>query len=169
MDPSRKIPSNMKRKMRGSNSKMLQYRWNGSFQLQILQITRKTDRTEEAKKSPKREKHGENNSGPILIWYIYIVSGKVTPMKPGTPVPVRLAPWCCFHWFPQFARGCFKALLCETVLVSKSWAYCLWCLWRSHWQTRLASCLGNLPAGSDPNVQPQSWQWTMFAMGLEFG
>ena len=160
MDPSRKIPSNMKRKMRGSNSKMLQYRWNGSFQLQTAANYKENGQNRRSKKkSPKREKNGENNSGPILIWYIYILCQE------------RSLPWNQAHlslsdWRPgvvsigsrSLRGGVFKALLCETVLVSKSWAYCLWCLWRSHWQTRLASCLGNLPAGSDPNVQPQSWQ-----------
>ena len=48
-------------KMRGSNSKMLQYRWNGSFQ---LQIAGKTDTTADPK-NPKTEKK-QNNSRPFL-------------------------------------------------------------------------------------------------------
>ena len=53
MDPSRKIPSNIKSlstkmlqipwKMIGLNSKLLQYSWNGSFQLQNAAICKEKD------------------------------------------------------------------------------------------------------------------------------
>ena len=62
------MPSNMKRlstkmlqilvpwKMGGSNSKMLQLRWNGSFHLQTLQ---------EQQIQQKSKKEKQNNSGPL--------------------------------------------------------------------------------------------------------
>ena len=66
MDPSRKIPSNIKSlstkmlqipwKMIGLNSKLLQYSWNGSFQLQNAAICKEKDPPKKGgnKKKPKR-------------------------------------------------------------------------------------------------------------------
>ena len=54
--------------MRGSNSKMLQYRWNGSFQLQNAPNCRENGHNRRSKKSQngKKNKKKQNNSRPFL-------------------------------------------------------------------------------------------------------
>ena len=86
MDPSRKIPSNMKSlstkmlqipwQMRGSNSKMLQYRWNGSFQRQNAANCREDGQDSRPKKNTQTENNNsQNNPDPLynMILYIYII------------------------------------------------------------------------------------------------
>ena len=80
MDPSRKIPSNMKRKMRGSNSKMLQYRWNGSFQLQNAAHCKENEQT------PKQSRNGKqnfqnNSGGPAILGGWSQISAKKIGLK----------------------------------------------------------------------------------------
>ena len=76
MDPSHKIPSNMKSlsakmlqiswKMGGSNSKCCNAVEMAASSSRMLQIARETDRTADPKRNPKTEKNNcQNKSGPI--------------------------------------------------------------------------------------------------------
>ena len=69
-------------------------------------------RTEQKKqkKSPKREKHGENNSGPILIWYIYIYRvRKGHSHETRHTCPCQIGALVLFPLVPAVCEGVFQS------------------------------------------------------------
>ena len=121
-------------KMRGSNSKMLQYSWNGSFQHQNAANCRENGQNSRSQKQiPKRKKkhHSQNNSGPLFpfkswSWTIFrkfldgraftkhVIYGPQRPMGPpkirgpgcSTFVVRRVAGWSFLDGFWMFVGLC---------------------------------------------------------------
>ena len=114
MNPSRKIPCNMKnlstkmlqtqRKMKGSNSKMLQIQLQWQLPIpkciKMLQIAKNGQKKNRSKKTKRKNHNSQNNSGPSINQALFHGMGKqsifhplhLNQEPPGTQPPPPTTP-----------------------------------------------------------------------------